>query len=239
MAKAVKLKVKLISYTQDSEETVTAAIRQCYSSVGAEQLVKKIDQQTQKRLIKLVMASGHTSTIEHASFTFAIEGISRACSHQLVRHRIASFSQQSQRYVSLEKEEMTYIIPPKISHSKGKKERFEKLMNRVEENYRKLIKAGVAPEDARFILPNATETKIVVTMNARSLTNFFRLRTCTRAQWEIRALAYAMMRLVKKVAPLLFANVGPSCQVEKICWEGKLTCGRWKNIAGARLKKRS
>lgn len=238
MAKAVKLKVKLISYTRDPQATVTAAIRQCYSPVGAEQLVEKTDRQTQERLIKLVAASGHTSTLEHASFTFAIEGISRACSHQLVRHRIASYSQQSQRYVSLGKREMTYIIPPQISHSRERKAEFEKLMDQAERNYRHLIKAGAAPEDARFVLPNAVETKIVATMNARALENFFRLRTCNRAQWEIRALAWEMMKLVKEVAPVLFANVGPSCQTEKICWEGKLSCGLWKSIPGAQLRQR-
>ncbi len=238
MAKAVKLKVKLISYTQDPEATVTAAIRQCYSPVGADELVKKTDHKTQKRLIGQITASGHTSTIEHASFTFAIEGISRACSHQLVRHRIASYSQQSQRYVGFKNQEMTYIIPPQISHNKKSKEEFERFMNQAEEKYRLLVGAGVVPEDARFVLPNAVETKIVVTMNARALENFFRLRTCNRAQWEIRALAWAMMALVKKVAPVLFANVGPSCQTEKICWEGKLSCGLWKSIPGAQLRQR-
>ncbi|MDD3531926.1 MAG: FAD-dependent thymidylate synthase [Candidatus Shapirobacteria bacterium] len=232
------MKVRLIAQTQDSEATVTAAIRQCYSSAGADQLVKKADQKNQERLIGLVMASGHTSTIEHASFTFAIEGISRACSHQLVRHRIASFSQQSQRYVDLSKGEITYIIPPKISYSKERRKEFHLAMEKVETVYRSLIKSGVSPEDARFILPNACETKIVVTMNARALANFFRLRTCLRAQWEIRALAGEMMRLVKEAAPLLFANAGPSCQTEKICWEGELTCGLWKKIPGAELRTR-
>jgi thymidylate synthase (FAD) len=238
MAKEVKLKVRLIAQTQEAEATVAAAIRQCYSPIGADQLVKKTDRKTQKRLISLVTASGHTSTIEHASFTFAIEGISRACSHQLVRHRIASFSQQSQRYVDLSKEEIAYIIPPKVSYSKEKKKKFHRAMETVEGVYQDLIGSGVWPEDARFVLPNACETKIVVTMNARSLANFFRLRTCARAQWEIRALAKKMMSLVKGVAPLLFANVGPSCQTEKICWEGKLSCGLWKKIPGAKLRTR-
>jgi thymidylate synthase (FAD) len=238
MAKEVKLRVRLIAQTQEAEATVAAAIRQCYSPIGADQLVKKTGRKTQKRLISLVTASGHTSTIEHASFTFAIEGISRACSHQLVRHRIASFSQQSQRYVDLSKEEIAYIIPPEISYSKKKREKFHQAMEEIENTYRDLIRAGVAPEDARFVLPNACETKIVVTMNARSLANFFRLRTCARAQWEIRALAKKMMSLVKEAAPLLFANVGPSCQTEKICWEGHLSCGLWKTIPGATLKER-
>lgn len=239
MAKEARLKVKLISFTKEAEETVSAAIRQCYSSIGANQLLKKTDQATKKKLINLVMFSGHTSTIEHASFTFAIEGISRTCSHQLVRHRIASFSQQSQRYVDLSKKEIAYIIPPEISHSKRNSLKFRKMMLEVEKSYRDLVSNGAAPEDARFILPNACETKIVVTMNARSLVNFFRLRTCMRAQWEIRALANQMMVLVKSAAPLLFANIGPSCQTEKICWEGKLSCGLWKkNLPSSTKKKR-
>ncbi len=238
MAKEVKLKVKLLSYTKQPQKTVTAAIRQCYSPVGADQLLENTSKDKQKKLISLVTSSGHTSTIEHASFTFAIEGISRACSHQLVRHRIASFSQQSQRYVDLSKKEMAYIIPPEISYSDKKRKEFGQAMEEVEAVYKKLVKAGIKPEDARFVLPNACETKLVLTMNARSLTNFFRLRTCRRAQWEIRALAGEMMRLVKKTAPLLFANVGPSCQTEKICWEGEMSCGLYKKIPGAKLKSR-
>lgn len=238
MARETSLKVRLIAYTKDPETIVTAAIRQCYSAVGADELAKKTDRKTQERLITQITASGHTSTIEHASFTFAIEGISRACSHQLVRHRIASFSQQSQRYVDLTKKEITYIIPPKISYSKKRRKKFHQAMEKVEALYQDLVGAGVSPEDARFVLPNACETKIVVTMNARALTNFFRLRSCRRAQWEIRTLALEMMKLVKQAAPLLFANVGPSCQTEKICWEGKFSCGLWKSIPGAQLRQR-
>ena len=238
MAKEGKLKVKLISWTKNAEGTVTAAIRQCYSAVGAEELVKKIDKKKQKKLIALVKSSGHTSTVEHANFTFAIEGISRACSHQLVRHRIASYSQQSQRYVDLSKKELVYILPPLIKADEKKKLEFKKMMEGIEEMYKKMIKDGVKPEDARFILPNACETKIVVTMNARALINFFGLRCCQRAQWEVRALAEKMLVLMKKKAPLLFTGVGPSCETEKICWEGDLSCGKWKAIKGAELRRR-
>lgn len=238
MAKKSKLKVKLISWTKGVESTVVAGIRQCYSSVGASELKKKTDEVTQKRLIKLVMESGHTSTIEHANFTFAIEGISRACSHQLVRHRIASFSQQSQRYVDLSKKGMVYVVPKSIEKDKKLTKNYKKMMVRAEADYKKLLEAGVAPEDARFVLPNACETKMVVTMNARSLLNFFKLRCCDRAQWEIRALAFEMLALVKKKAPLLFASAGPTCVTEKICWEGDKNCGRWKKIKGAELRRR-
>ena len=238
MAKEAKLKVRLISWTRAPQQTVAVAIRQCYSAVAADQLRKKIDPKQQRRLIKMVITSGHTSTVEHASFTFAIEGISRACSHQLVRHRIASFSQQSQRYVDLSKRELPYILPAEIAKDEKLKKEFQEAMEEVEEEYRRLIKAGVKPEDARFVLPNACETKIVVTMNARSLHNFFRLRCCQRAQWEIRRLAWEMLRLVKEVAPDLFEKAGPSCMTEKICWEGKFSCGLWKKIKGAQLRNR-
>ena len=236
MPKEQKLKVILLSYTKKPEEAVAAAIRQCYSSVGAEDLLKKTSQETRERLIKQIISSGHTSTIEHASFTFAIEGISRACSHQLVRHRLASYSQQSQRYV--EENSLFYIIPPQIKKNDKAKKIFLESLREAEKFYQQLVNFGVKKEDARFVLPNSCETKIVVTMNARELHNFFRLRCCQRSQWEIRALAWAMLRLVKKVAPILFANAGPACQTEKICWEGEMSCGRWKKIPGAELKER-
>ncbi len=237
MPKEQKLKVILLSYTKNPEEAVAAAIRQCYSPVGAEDLLKKTSQETRERLIKQIISSGHTSTIEHASFTFAIEGISRACSHQLVRHRLASYSQQSQRYVR-PAESLSYIIPPQIKKNAKTEKVFLKSLEKAENSYQRLVSLGVEKEDARFVLPNACETKIVVTMNARELHNFFRLRCCQRAQWEIRVLAWEMLRLVKKVAPTLFANAGPSCQTEKICWEGKMSCGQWKKIPGAEVRER-
>ena len=238
MAKTEKLKVVLLSYTQDSEQNVVAGIRQCYSPVGAVELKEKTNEEVRKRLINQVIESGHTSTIEHASFTFAIEGISRACSHQLVRHRIASYSQQSQRYVDLSKSDLGYIIPPSILNNKEKKEKYKEVMELLESKYKELIESGVKPEDARYILPNACQTKIVISMNARALLNFFQERTCQRAQWEIRAMAIEMLRQVKIIAPNIFKNAGPTCRSQKICWEGKMSCGLWKTIKGSELKER-
>jgi thymidylate synthase (FAD) len=238
MAKVESLRVELLSYTQDPEQNVVAGIRQCYSKVGAEELKEKTTQETRERLISQVIGSGHTSTVEHASFTFGIEGISRACSHQLVRHRIASFSQQSQRYVDLSKEELGYILPPTIAADEKQKEKYTQVMEELEKKYKELIESGVKPEDARYILPNACQTKMVVTMNARSLLNFFQERTCQRAQWEIRALANQMLEKVKPVAPKIFENAGPTCRSQGICWEGDMSCGRWKSIPGAMLKSR-
>jgi thymidylate synthase (FAD) len=239
MAKQESLRVELLSYTADPEQNVVAGIRQCYSKVGAEELKEKTNEETRNRLIDQVIGSGHTSTIEHASFTFGIEGISRACSHQLVRHRIASYSQQSQRYVDLSKEELGYIEPPFIAKDKEKSENFKKVMEMLESEYKKLIEKGVKPEDARYILPNACQTKVVVTMNARSLLNFFQERTCQRAQWEIRNMANEMLEKVKPVAPKIFKNAGPTCKSQGICWEGNMSCGLWEKIKGAELKSRT
>lgn len=238
MAKEEKLKVELLSYTADPEQNVVAAIRQCYAAVGAKELKEKTTEEVKERLINQVIESGHTSTVEHASFTFAIEGVSRACSHQLVRHRMASYSQQSQRYVDLSKTDLGYIIPPTIKVNKDFSKKYKEVMEMIEKEYKDLIKNGVKPEDARFILPNACQTKLVVTMNARSLLNFFRERCCLRAQWEIRELANEMLKKVKKIAPKIFENAGPSCVSTGICWEGNMSCGLWKTIKGGELKSR-
>lgn len=240
MAREAKLKVSLISFSKNPEQVVAAAIRQCYSASGVAGLKKNIDRKKAERLIKKVVASGHTSTIEHASFTFAIEGVSRACTHELVRHRIASYSQQSQRYVNLGKKGVSYIVPSELKKKKNEKllKRFKNTVGFLEKEYRDFTNQGIKPEDARSLLPNACEAKIVVTMNARSLKNFFKLRMCQRAQWEIRALATKMAKEVRKVSPTIFASIGPTCMTEKICWEGEMSCGLWKKIKGGQLKSR-
>lgn len=233
------MKIKLLSYTKDPEQVIATAIRQCYAAVGSSELKKKIDKETRERMIKQVMASGHTSTLEHASFTFGIEGISRACSHQLVRHRIASFSQQSQRYVNEAKNNFEFVIPPKIKAIKKAKVEFLKTIKNLRKVYKDLIEMGVPAEDARFVLPNAAATKIVVTMNARALLHFLELRCCKRAQWEIQELANLMLKEVKKVAPIIFEKAGPTCITQKICWEGeKMSCGLYKKIKGGEVRSR-
>lgn len=219
-----KLKVVLLSHTKNPEKVVTAAIRQCYSAVSASSIIEKTDKKLSKRLIKQIISSGHTSTIEHAVFTFAIEGVSRSLTHQLVRHRIASYSQQSQRYVKFDS--VDYILPPSIESNEKAKKIFDKLIDDSAKSYKKLIDLGIKAEDARFVLPNAAETKIVVTMNARALENFLRERMCVRAQWEIRALANKMYEEVYKVAPEIFKYVGPTCETEGICWQGNMHCGK-------------
>lgn len=180
-------------------------------------------------LVRRVLASGHTSILEHASFTFAIDGISRACSHQLVRHRLASYSQQSQRYVPLsDGQKNDYVTPGSLADNpllkQALQEDYAATMEYLTGVYQRLIEAGIPAEDARFLLPNATTTRLVLTMNARALHHFFSLRCCTRAQWEIRDLANEMLRQCRRVAPVLFENAGPACK-RGPCPEGPKSCG--------------
>lgn len=218
------MKVKLIKYTHEPERVVAMAARLCYSSIGAEDLNQKMTDEQVRKLVAKIVKLGHASTLEHVSFTFAIEGVSRVLTHQLVRHRIASYSQQSQRYVA--EHNFEYIMPPTINKNEKAKKIFITLLQQVRTAYDELTKLDIPKEDARYVLANATETKILATFNARSLLHFFSLRCCYRAQWEIRAMAYQMLKEVKKVAPLLFKNAGASCVETGTCPEGDMTCGR-------------
>ena len=226
----------LLRYTPDPEETIAMAAKLCYSPSDIESLKEKIETKDQKAFVEKLMKMGHLSPIEHPSFTFAIEGISRACSHQLVRHRLASYSQQSQRYVS-EEAGFDYVIPPVIKEDRELRVYFESFMQESQKAYNyivkrlneKGIKGEAANQDARFVLPNAAETKIIVTMNARELLHFFRQRCCYRAQWEIREMAEEMLRLVKEVAPVIFKKAGPAC-IKGPCPEGEYTCGKIKEV---------
>jgi thymidylate synthase (FAD) len=220
--------VQLLTHTPEPEEVVTAAARLCYSAASIDRLLEK-SRQDRESLLSRILSLGHYSVLEHASFTFGIEGISRACSHQLVRHRLASYSQQSQRYVT-QKERFAAVTPPSIAAHPDLQERYDALLTEIHEVYRQFLDAGVPAEDARFVLPNAAETKIVMTMNARELLHFFDLRCCRRAQWEIRLMAIEMLRLARKAAPLLFVNAGPGC-VRGACPEGDMSCG---NVAAVR-----
>lgn len=229
------LKVILVSHTPNAESTISAAAKLCYSPSNIDEVVSDNNEPDRRIFLKKLVSVGHLSPVEHSSFTFAIEGISRACSHQLVRHRLASYSQQSQRYV--DEEEFDYIIPPSIESNEQLKTDFEHLMNDIQEHYAYIVERlnqigyGIeeAREDARFILPNATETKIMVTMNARELLHFFSVRLCNRAQWEIREMAHSMLKLVKPVAPVIFDQAGPPCLNGK-CPEGPRSCGKTKEV---------
>lgn len=240
------MKVKLLSHTPQPEKVISMAAKLCYSSVGVEGIEENLTEESVDKFLNMLINIGHESPLEHVSFTFAVEGISRACSHQIVRHRIASYSQQSQRYVKLDQFE--YIIPHEINEIEEARELFidsmkkdqevyDKLVDILfEKHYNNLIKYGKnekeaksqaekkAIEDARYVFPNACETKMVFTMNTRSLYNFLDHRCCERAQWEIRELAIEMLRQLKEVAPILFKNSGPNC-VKGACPEGNMACG--------------
>lgn len=215
------MNIKLIGYTPSPEKLPAVAAKLTHSKIKPEDLDKSSDKEL-KAILEQVMNLGHTSVIEHTSFTFAISDVSRSLTHQLVRHRIASYAQQSQRYVNLN--EPNYVTPPKIAKDKKMKEAYDKIMDNIWAEYNKLIKLGIPPEDSRFILPNAACTNIIVTMNARSLLNFFELRCCLHAQWEIRELANKMLQEVKKVAPTIFKNAGPACKTKNYCPENKKDC---------------
>jgi len=201
---------------------VALAARLCYSPAGIGELREDVSRKDARTLVRRVLSMGHASVLEHVTLTYGVEGISRAASHQLVRHRIASYSQQSQRYVAAG---FGYVIPPTISREPGLRKGYVRHMAACSRLYGKMMRAGVPAEDARFALPNATETKILITMNARELHHFFALRTCRRAQWEIRGMATRMLEIAKEKAPLLFETAGPGC-VRGRCPEGRMSCGK-------------
>lgn len=219
------MKVKLINYTKNPEKIIAQSARLCYSASGIEELDEKLTDESIIKLIKKIIKLGHYSVLEHATFTFAIEGISRVTSHQLVRHRIASFSQQSQRYVKINKEGFPYIIPKSIAKDDKLNKIFTEATKELDRIYNLFLDYNIAQEDARYILPQAVETKMIITVNARELLHIFRLRCCNRAQWEIRELANIMLKEVKIIAPNIFENAGPPCILGP-CPEGELSCGK-------------
>lgn len=228
------LKVALLRHTLAPEEVVALGARLCYSRATVDTLQERIGRADQTEFVDRLMRMGHESVLEHASFTFGVEGVSRVLLAQLTRHRLASFSVQSQRYVSYEKG-FGYIVPPRIEALGAEAvAEYERQMDQLHAWYvqwqEKLGKAGEqSNEDARFVLPGACETRLMVTMNVRELRHFFSLRMCNRAQWEIRALATEMHRQCMAVAPALFADAGPSC-LRGPCGEGEKCCGHAAQI---------
>lgn len=240
-------RLSLIASTPDALGVIYVAFRQCYHAgfagdMWVDMQNGKVDREKQAHFVEKILESGHMSPLEHASFTFAVEGVSRALTHQLVRHRLASYSQQSQRYVDASHFE--YVIPPAIAANSAARERFETFMEETGEVYRELKalleqdgrKGSQSNEDARFVLPQATASKIVLTMNCRELLHFFEQRCCMRAQWEIRNIADEMLRICKDVLPEIFQRAGASCERLGYCPEGeKFCCGRYplRNEASA------
>ena len=228
-----EMKVVLVRHTLNPEEVVALGARLCYSKARVDDLLTRVEAKDQTDFVHKIMGMGHDSVLEHASFTFGIEGVSRTLLAQITRHRVASFSVQSQRYVSYE-QGFGYIVPPKIEALGEEAVRqFEEQMDTMHRWYtewqRKLGTGEGGNEDARFVLPGACETRMMVTMNVRELRHFFSLRMCSRAQWEIRALANEMHRLCMEVAPALFENAGPGC-LRGACPEGEKTCGKMLQI---------
>lgn len=245
------MNVKLLAYTPDPERTVACAAKLCYAAADIDTVMEGLTEEKTSSFINMLSELGHESPVEHASFTFGIEGVSRSLLAQLTRHRLASYSVQSQRYVK--EASFEYVLPPQIEAEPEAKAEFLRAMDAAQASYERIAailaqkrkeeylaggmeeKAAAraaektAIEDARFVLPNACDTKMMVTMNARSLQNFFRHRCCSRAQWEIRELAKQMLELVLPVAPALFARSGPPC-VSGPCPEGKMTCGRAEEV---------
>ena len=241
------MNVELLQHTPEPEKIIAAAAKLCYSSSGIDGILDGLDEEKTDKFLKRLMSMGHESPIEHITFTFGIEGVSRSLLAQFTRHRLASYSVKSQRYVK--EGQFEFITPPEIEKIPEAKAAFLKAMNDDVKTYNELadilytkhyvdmVSSGMdekaaknaaekkAIEDARYVLPNACETKMIATLNARSLMNFFHHRCCERAQWEIRDLACQMLSLVKDVAPTLFANAGPRC-VSGPCPEGAMSCGK-------------
>lgn len=217
------MKVVLLAYTQDADAICAAAGKSCYSQESSAELM---GMDNPEKALGSIVGMGHHSVIEHASFTFSVEGVSRALTHQLVRHRIASFSQQSQRYVSMEHSD--YVTPKSVEADEDAKRIYDSIMDDIWTAYGRLLEM-VPPEDARYVLPNGCTTNITITMNARELFHFFSLRCCERAQWEIRELADEMLEMCAEVSPAIFSRAGPPC-VRGPCPEGRLSCGKPRRL---------
>lgn len=229
----VTAKAKLIRFTENPEGTIALASKLCYSPLDMDELIGGIEGKNNAKFIRMLKNMNHLSPFEHASFTFSIEGVSRAFLAQITRHRIASFSVRSQRYVGMS--DFNYIVPPAIADLGDSAydeyvRQMETMAGWYSEWQKKLGDGGEkANEDARFVLPNACETKMVVTMNARELMHFFELRCCNRAQWEIRDVAWQMLSQVLEVAPNVFEDCGPAC-LRGSCPEGGKSCGRGDEV---------
>ena len=238
--------IKLLSMTPNAKELIFAAARQCYTGGwigdawqecedGKVQVVDLNDHhicigEEINNLVKYLKESGHTSVLEHVKFTFAIGDVSRSLTHQLVRHRLASYSQQSQRYVNLKSEfsMYNYVVPPKIKKNKVAFIKYRDILSDIQKSYNELINLGIEPEDARFVLPNAAKTRIMVTMNCVALLHFFDLRSCSLAQWEIRNLSDKMLEICKKELPVVFKDAGSRCISLGYCPESsKRSCGKY------------
>ena len=229
------MKVELLSHTENPEKVIASAAKLCYSNkADIDSLMNDLTEEKVKKFVQKLESLDHESVFEHCDYTFGIEGVSRALLAQITRHRVgASFSVRSQRYCS--EDNFGYVIPPSIQKHEKHAVRYKALMADIQNLYNKLVELGVPKEDARMILPNACETRMIVTMNVRELWHFFNLRCCSRAQWELRELAWRMLRLCEKVSPVLFKHAGPAC-VKGYCPEGSMSCGKAPTMKELREK---
>jgi len=222
--------VKLLTHTPDPEKLICACARLCYSDCEASEIMKDLTPEKTNKFVGMLESMNHLSPFEHAYFSFSIDGISRSCSHQIVRHRVASYSQRSQRYVG--EGDFDYVIPQPILENQQAAEKFDKAMESAKESYNALydvlLEAGFTDkesfENSRAALPNACCTSLVMTMNVRELQHFFKVRCCNRAQAEIRKVADQMLDICKKISPTLFKNAGAPCTTGS-CGEGSMCCG--------------
>ncbi len=212
--------VEIVAHSADPERLVAAAARSCWSRRPFREIYAELTDSQIDRILRKVILRGHHSVLEHADFTFAITSVSRVLTHQLVRHRIASYSQLSQQRVNQARAE--YIIPPAIRHDPDLTRRFRDWMDEAANFYEFLVERGVPRGTARYVLPSACETKILMTMNARSLFNLIGQRDCGAEEWEFRALAHQMHSLLLGLAPRIFRFAGPKCTTEGVCTEGDL-----------------
>lgn len=217
------MKVTLIDYTNEPEKKIAIAARMCYTNLEASEMIENLTEEKCLEMVKKISDVGHDSILEHITFSFVVEGVSRVLTHQLVRHRIASYHQRSQRYVN--EGHAKVVCPPSIAKDDKARAIFYDVMKTIDNAYTQLVELGVPGEDARYVLSNATESQMMVTMNVRTLIHFFNLRCCMRAQWEIRRMADAMLTEARKVLPSVFNEVGPSC-FKAVCPEGKMSCGQ-------------
>lgn len=228
--------IELLTYTPEPERLVAVAARRSYDKRSAMQIWEQMTDAEVARLLHQVIRHGHTSVLEHINFTFAIEGISRALSHQLVRHRIASYTQQSQQRI--DERDFAFTVPPEIRKNSELAKEFQEKVKALAEFYNRAIETGIPRGQARYILPNACATRIIMTMNARSLFNLISQRTCGIEEWEFRMVASKLHQILLGLAPNIFSHAGPRCVVDLVCLEGKKgeKCGLYKNIVGAVLR---
>ncbi len=233
------VRVSLLEKSPNPTAMTATAARTCYSANTPEAITKRWADRPDDmvKTVDRVRAAGHHSTLEHNIFVFGVTGLSRAATHQLVRHRHLQFDQQSQRYLAFKDAQFPYVKPKRIASLPDLSERFDALMAEIGATYKAMLDAGIPGEDARFVLPNAAASQLVVSGNARAWYEFLSLRTCNMAQWEIREMSFQVLRILKREDPVLFKDAGATC-VRGYCNETNgPECPRYVAVIRADLRK--